>query len=73
MYLGLIFSKLFPVSYATLMPKLQLHFCLKSGRFKFCSTLQLLLTLLPGNINPLYVDSISDGASNTNACLKSIA
>lgn len=70
-YLGLIFSKLFPVSDVTLVPKL--HFCLKSARLKFCSTLQLLLTLLPGNITPLYVDNISDGGSNTNACLKSIA
>lgn len=69
----MIFSKLFPVSYVTLVPKLQLHFRLRSGRLKFCSTLQLLLTLLPGNITPLYVDSISDGGSNTDACLKSIA
>lgn len=72
-YLGLIFSKLFHVSDVTLVPKLQLHFRLRSGRLGFCSTLQLLLTLLPGNITPLYVDNISDGGSNTNACLKSIA
>lgn len=29
--------------------------------------LQLLLVLLPGNIPPLYADSVYDGGSNMNA------